>query len=196
VENVIRYLCCAALLTLSLGAAARQPGAGDDEGYNEFTIRASHYPADAPRFENYPATIYLGPLAPTHWRSSAESRLFRTQIKEWGKERPNFAGHYTLAKWGCGTDCTMFAFIDARTGKVYFDHIATNVAVNVHQDLLPGGDWHGSGALRFKADSRLLVLIGMPNEDPKLRGISFYEWTGQRLKLVRRVPVAWYPDKP
>lgn len=192
-EALNRRLCCAALLAFSLNAAAQPPATEDEEAYNEYTIRASHYPADAPRFGDYPARVYHGPLAPTRWQADAGSRMFRTRLKDWGKERPNFAGHYTMAMWGCGTDCTMFMIIDVRTGKVHQPEVATNVAINVHEDLGVGG-WHGAGSLRFRPDSRLLVLIGMPNEDTKQRGISFYEWTGTRLKLIRRVPVAWYPD--
>jgi hypothetical protein len=186
VEDVIRHLCCGALLSLGLNAAAQPTGTPDEDGYNEFTIRASHYPVDAPRFEDYPAKVYKGPLAPTQWRADPASRMFRTHLIRAGEQRPNFAGHFSVASWGCGAGCYAIAFVDARTGKVRYSEVATNVVVNHHADA---GD-----SIRYRPDSRLLVLIGMPNEDPKLRGISFYEWTGTRLKLLRRVPVGWYPD--
>jgi len=188
VEDVIRRAAAAALAALSQSAAAQPPAAPDEDAYNEFTIRASHYPANAPRFEDYPAPVYAGPLAATQWRADSASRMFRTHLINAGKQRPNFSGRFTIATWGCGTDCTALAIIDVRTGKVHHPSIRTNVAVNVHAELLTGR------TLRFRPDSRLLVFIGMPNEDARLRGVSFYEWTGTRLKRVRRVPVGWYPN--
>ena len=174
--------------------AYAQTQAGDDDGaWNEYTIMPSHYPADAPRFEAYPAKVYRGPNAPVRWRADPESRMFRTNLKKWGKAKPNFAGHYILAGWGCGTDCAQIAIIDARTGKVFHpDAAGTAVTVNVHDDF-----WRNDETpLRYRKDSRLLVLIGMPNEDASQRGISFYLWEPPKLRLIRRVPVGWYPDTP
>jgi hypothetical protein len=38
-----------------------------------------------------------------------------------GKEKvgPNFAGHYIVVQWGCGTSCVMMVIVDALTGKIY-----------------------------------------------------------------------------
>jgi len=74
-----------------------------------------------PRFENYPAPkTFVGENAPVII-ASPRARMFRTVIREWAKDKPNFAGHYIVAKWGCGTGCVRYAVIDARTGKVYFN---------------------------------------------------------------------------
>jgi hypothetical protein len=43
-------------------------------------------------------------------------------------------------------------------------------------------------AARFRQDSRLLVIVGAPNEDEARDGVTYYEWTGSRLKLLRFVP--------
>jgi len=46
-------------------------------------------------------------------------------------------------------------------------------------------------ALRFKPDSRLLVMSGSPasegSKDEPKSGLYYYEWTGTRLRLVRVV---------
>jgi hypothetical protein len=189
--------CLLFCVAAGLAVAAPQDDSGE---YNEYAIMPSHFPKNAPRFEDYPAARYDKPGVPARWRDSAMSRMYRTRLSAWSRERPNFAGHFILATWGCGTDCTQLAVIDARNGKVFHPQgVTSNVAVNVHPDLLePAGSfmgaWHGEGALRYRADSRLLVLIGAPNEDNKRRGISFYQWTDTQLKLVRHVHVAWYPD--
>ena len=47
-------------------------------------------------------------------------RQFRTAIRECYNDSENlFAGHYTLATWGCGSPCQMNVLIDRRTGKIY-----------------------------------------------------------------------------
>lgn len=169
----------------------------DDVGYNAVTIHTSDIPRDAPRFESFPAKRFAGKNAKLDLHSDPLTKTFRTQVQKWSKERPNFAGHYILAAWGCGTNCTQLAIIDAITGKVFHPTGVTTIdSTNVHHELLEGGDpWHASGAIRFRPDSNLLVLIGMPEEDTARRGISYYVWNGTKLSLVLFVPRAWYPDR-
>ena len=71
-----------------------------------------------------------------------------------------------------------------------------NAAVNVHDDLLNLAvrridDWHGSGGISYKVDSRLLIIIGMPEERVEDRGISYYVWEEDHLKMVRFVKKTW-----
>lgn len=164
------------------------------DGYNEVTIRPSDIPRDAPRFETYSAKRYFGKNAAPVLDGDPMTKMFRSQIKEWAKAKPNFAGHYILATWGCGSDCTQLAIIDAKTGKVtHPTEAGSNVATNVHHELLEGGNlWHASGSIKFRPDSNLLVLIGMPGEDTDKRGISYFVWDGAKLSLVRFVNKPWY----
>ncbi len=41
-------------------------------------------------------------------------RSYRTQIREGAAKGPNFAGHYTIAEWGCGSSCVSIAIIDVK----------------------------------------------------------------------------------
>jgi hypothetical protein len=172
----------------------------DEDGYNEYTIRPSDIPKDAPRFEEYPAKPFCGPNAAPDLRSHPRSRMYRTSLKLWAREKPNFAGHFILANWGCGTDCTALAIIDARSGKIHHPTGLTfNVAVNVHHDLLnPAANlidaWHGTRAISCRVESRLLIVIGMPEEKVVEREIHYYVWEGDHLKRVRFVKKPWYPE--
>ena len=189
-------LMASVALALAVAVQAHAQQEDEDEDlYNEVTIRPSDIPLDAPRFESYPAAVYTGANARPRLNADARTRLFRTRIKEWAGEKPNFAGHYILATWGCGTDCTQITIIDAKTGKVFHPHgVKYNVAVNVHAALLDGHPtWHNEHALKFRPDSRLLMLIGMPESDARRHGISYYVWRHNRLSLVRFVHKAWYP---
>ena len=99
------------LLLVSCGVAC----AGDENDYDEHSIRASDVPGDAPTFEQYPEhTSYRGPIAAPDVRSNPESRMFRTMIRKGAKRGPNFAGHYTMVFWGCGARCAAVAI--ARIG--------------------------------------------------------------------------------
>jgi hypothetical protein len=90
-----------------------------------------------PRFEDYPAG---SKFAGKHHAPilTQESRQFRTHLSRGAKEKVNFAGHYVLTLWGCGTACQMGAAIDAKTGRVF---------------LIPVG-----GLIEGHPDSRLLAI--------------------------------------
>ena len=182
------------VIACALIAIASTAAAATDEGHNEVTILPSDIPPNAPQFEAYPASVYEGQNALPNLSSDSQTRMSRTRIKEWSKVKPNFAGHYILATWGCGTDCMQMAIIDAKTGKVFHPNgVTLNAANNVHDTLLKGKpNWPNEGSLKFQANSELLVLIGMPEEDTRRRGISYYIWHNNRLSLMRFVPKAWY----
>jgi hypothetical protein len=120
--------------------------------------------------------------------------MYRTRIKEWSQVKPNFAGHYILATWGCGADCVQIAIIDAKTGAVFHPTgVISNTSSNVDEALIDGKPkWPTEGSVKFQTDSQLLILFGMPEEDTKRRGISYYRWHNNKLSLVRFVPRAWY----
>src|SRR4051794_13500037 len=105
----------ALILILVLGAPPLFAAAADQDT-DSYTIRQSDIPRNAPRAADYPAKRYTGINAAPDVRSDARSRSYRTQLTEWAREKPNFAGHYILATWGCGTGCAEIAIIDAITG--------------------------------------------------------------------------------
>jgi hypothetical protein len=174
------------LLVLLISAAVALAETDPSDGYNGYTIRPSDIPADAPRMTDYPAPPFVGKNATLKLNSDAETRMFRTRIAQWAKEKPNFAGHYVFATWACGTDCTQITIIDAQNGRVYHPPgVSTNDSVNVHEALV-------GQTLLFQRDSRLLRLIGMPEERSEERGVSYYLWEHNRLHRIRFVRMGWY----
>lgn len=78
--------------------------------------------------------------------SNKGAKQFRTRLRaEYQDNAPNFAGHYTFAKWGCGSPCQMSLLIDRQTGKIYDS---------------PGA----SLGYEYHVDSRML-LTNLPNEN-------------------------------
>lgn len=143
-------------------------------------------PPGLPRFEDFPA----GPA------SAGRNRLvlkggdvhWRTRLRWTVGQKPDFAGHYVLASWGCGTECVMGAAVDVRTGTVvwlpaslccwYSDEQAAP------EDVEP---------LRFRLDSRLLVLTGRRDERDGDAGTHYYSIEGNRFVHLRDVPL---PGRP
>src|SRR5260221_11687562 len=108
-----------------------------------------------PRFEDYPATeIFKGSPAPPKFRRPGD-RLFRTKIREGAARGPNFAGHYTIADWGCGMGCISIAIVDAKDGRLYdapFRVLAWGEPM-MKESVEP---------LAYNLDSRLLIARGAP----------------------------------
>lgn len=147
------------------------------------TIRAADLPRDAPRFEQFPATgQFHGRLAAPDVQSAARSRLFRTMIRDGAKSGPNFAAHYTIVRWGCGAACAALAIVDANTGAVYHPRNLRVVdSANIDYAQMEKPDGH---LIKYRLDSRLLIVVGAINEDSALRGISYFVWEHQRLRRI------------
>jgi hypothetical protein len=80
-------------------------------------------------------------------------------------------------------------FIDLKTGKVTFLSSLQSVEWNyaVADDLVevPGIE---DSRLVYRPDSRLLVAVGMRNEDERLGGATLYDWRDGAPRLIRFIP--------
>lgn len=132
---------------------------------------------EPPKFKDYLApSLFSGPAATVQIETEAE-KTYRTRLRAAGQVPANFAGDQVLTTWGCGMGCTFGAAVSLRTGKVSF---------------LPGTVccWKGDGArLEFRANSRLLVMAGLINEEGTY-GAHFYEFTGQGFRRVKTIAVS------
>ena len=132
-----------------------------------------------PQFKDYPAVgKYAGKNAPVI--ITADDRRFRTRLREAAQEKPNFAGHYIITAWGCGTGCLMGAVIDANTGKVrWFPHsICCWGEIERDDNFTP---------IVFRLDSRLIVFTGLRNERDRDQGAHFYEFGKTGFKYIRTI---------
>ncbi len=178
--KLLRVFFAAALAACSLGGISAQA----DSTADRHTIVRADLPADAPRFKDYAVPVYAGKPARPAVQTDKRSWLFRTELREQAALGPNFAGHYRLASWGCGTACFQWAIIDLKSGQVFHPpNLASTDHVNVEESLYEGG----IQAVHVRPDSRLLVVVGGINEAPKLRGISWFVWDGRQLKRIRFV---------
>lgn len=55
---------------------------------------------------------------PVNFTTFPEAKLYYSRITNDVALGANFAGHFTLAEWGCGTVCFGYAIIDVKTGAI------------------------------------------------------------------------------
>jgi hypothetical protein len=122
------------------------------------------------------ADVFHGkPAAPTF--DGSKLKNYRTVISEAARKGPNFAGHYTVAEWGCGSGCVSMAIVDAASGRVYEMPFGSLAMDN------PNGSFHKGPIYQLK--SRLFIADGCPNEEGKKCGTYYYEWKDDKFALLR-----------
>jgi hypothetical protein len=117
-----------------------------------------------PQFEDFPvSTVYKGPHAPVDLSSNPEARAYRTRLREGAKKPPNFAGHYVLVDWGCGTQCTVYMMVDVRNGRVF----------DAPQALMGGA---------YRLNSSLFIAAEVdPDDNYPAR---YYRWSNGTFNLI------------
>ena len=137
-------------------------------------------------FDNYAVhlTSKITHAAPPNVKSG-RAHLYRTVIKDEAKLGPNFADHYTIIGIGCGAATTCLAIADAWYGNVYFPPILKSA-----EALLVDTGKINVETLNYRRDSRLLIVVGSPNEKNDRAGISYYIWQSKRLTLIRFIPAS------
>jgi hypothetical protein len=79
-------------------------------------------------FNRYKVSVYEGRRAKVIIKGNPLAENYRTTIREGYKATGlNFAGHYCLVYWGCGSDCQHAAIVDLKTGIVYDGPTAANL---------------------------------------------------------------------
>lgn len=107
---------------------------------------------------------------------------YRASVTRAAQQGPNFAGHYTIAQWSCGTGCSSGIVVDAKTGELYRE--------------MPYGtlDTSGTayGGLSFRIDSTLLIIEGCVDTDQQEIpdcSRAYYRWSPPRFIIIRKVPL-------
>ena len=148
---------------------------------------ASAQNAAPPRFEQYRVVeIFHGtPADPI--LASSEQRNYRTRIRDGVLKTPsvNFAGHYSIVRWGCGSQCVMMAIVDAKTGIIYPPPPSgTGSELYIPLDNL------SDMKVDFRADSQLLVLRNACRDfrNRTTCGIYYLNWENNRFSLLKFIP--------
>ena len=89
--------------------------------------------------------------------------------------RPDFAGHYGVNSWGCGTECVQIGIVNLKNGKVYMPGFAASFGIETRAD---------SRLLIVNPPARLKEEFGddpLPNENYRTQ---YYVWEKNRLVYI------------
>lgn len=148
-------------------------------------------PRGAPDYKQFPAgAVFRGaPARPV--LDSPEAKTFRTRLRNGAKEGADFAGHFKIVTWGCGTSNQCWAVVDEKSGRVVFDELLPSVwSGHVEDDDAPkpAPDEVDDFSIRWRADSSLVKVAGAPREDESREGVGYYNWTGTHFVLIKQYP--------
>jgi hypothetical protein len=182
---VIRTALALLLPSLLIGSTAASSANVMVESNCGVTVAGTHIKPD---FAAYHVPVDKRRPVPIRIRTRHE-RFYATRLRNAPYDGGIFAGHYAIALWGCGAGCREMAIVDYRSGAIHWlPQLHRYSTMNIGEEY---GDF--DVGVRFKADSRLLVFVGTPeNEsdgwlDRRRDGVSFFEWRNDRLHLLRFV---------
>lgn len=188
-----RYMSLGLLLLATLACARQQRDVPSPFEQCRLVTSVDLKDAKAPSFAAYRVVVAKSRAnVQLDLRSNPVAREYRTVLRQELAQGPNFAGHYRVAAWGCGSSCAMLAVIDTDTGRVMtpesFSH-TSGVYFDVEvREAFPESQ-SDSFLFAFRKDSRLLVVLGDLDEDESHEGAFYFVLDGERLKLVHTTAV-------
>jgi hypothetical protein len=89
-----------------------------------------------PRFEDYAVldTTFDGRPAAVNIGTADYGQRFQAILRRGAAAGPNFAGHFTVVTWGCGTACQASVVVDAVTGNLSQQVLTTARGVQFRRD--------------------------------------------------------------
>lgn len=138
--------------------------------------------ASQPRYADFAVAPESIDARPALKLDSAFAREYRTRLAEGLRDLPvNFAGHYVMVTFGCGSTCLYGGMVDARTGRAtalpfLIDSFGSD-KVDIEDPLL------------YRTDSRLVVILGALRDEDEIPRQYFYEWTGEKLVPFCHAPI-------
>lgn len=118
--------------------------------------------------------------APVDLNSAPGASRFRTVLRDGVKKGPNFAGHYAIVEWGCGSSCTSIAVIDVSDGRIMFPD---EISPLFFPGLSEGNQLMDKYELSYYKDSSLLIVNGIPSKTDKV-GSYYYQWKADKFELI------------
>lgn len=104
-----------------------------------------------------------------------KSKRYKTVISFGANKEANFAGHFRVVTWGCGSDCHQFAIVDLKKRTVFMSDTI---------ELVAGAMGNDEDRIFFNVDSSLIVFNGLVNDE--IEGKFFFNWKGGRLVFLCR----------
>lgn len=153
------------LIVIAAGALVFVRNAGEKEQAPQNNL---------PQFADHATTTQMiTDPAPVNFDTYPQARNFETAITEQAAKGPNFAGHYTIIEWGCGTNCQGHAIVDAETGEIALTGLVSNFG------------------LAYQKGSELVIAnptSTIPARVPFEVKTQYYQFDGSTLNLLKIIP--------
>jgi hypothetical protein len=170
-------LAIGSLAALSGAFRSATPSASRQEAAAASPSPDNAMPCGTLSFEQFPAgPLYAETPHEPDFSSDRQAYQFRTAIRNAVRSGTNFAGHYVVASWGCGTSCQESAIIDAATGAIAHFGIPSSYGIEV------------------RATSSLLV-VNPPSQVPDVQegaqegmATDYYEFSSGTLRKICSQP--------
>jgi hypothetical protein len=173
---LILFACVALAASAADARPQKRPRA---KGANRANAAGAATAGESPRFEDYPVReVYRGRVAPVIL-DTKRARMFRSKLREDSRQGTNFAGHYTVVFWGCGTGCAQVAVVDARTGRVYWPPLE-------YTDIPSAPEDAATPHPNFRPGSKLLVLTRARYDGQGSYTAYYYLFDKNRFRLLRQ----------
>jgi len=118
-------------------------------------------------------------------RFDKESIQYRTRLRQAYSARVNFAGQYVVVVWGCGTGCLAGGVVDRVSGRAHLLPWSVQTCCYDEEKEITRPD--GFRLIQVKADSRVIILNGILNEDGPA-GRHVFTFDGVYFKPIRMIP--------
>lgn len=115
------------------------------------------------------ASVFHGPVQLPHFKDRDRAFAdYRTRISDGMRQGANFAGHYALIGWGCGTSCKVYVVGDVITGRMFDFPLSGEEFIDLRIEAWP--------------DSRLILASWAAETNPGGVGSMGYNCLSQRLQ--------------
>jgi hypothetical protein len=151
------------------------------------------HPKPNPKFKDYATgEVFRGRAAKIVWPSDVDPhdpnlQKMREAVQDTIPRKPNFAGHYAIVEYSCGTECSQITVVDLKNGLVLM--AVPYDTLDLDADPKVGIPYPG---LSYKRNSRLLVASGCFDWDsPESKrecGTKYFELKDDGFALLKYVP--------
>jgi hypothetical protein len=131
----------------------------------------------APQFQDFASNTVTINKSVAPDLSTGRARQYKTRLREAIKLPANFAGHYRIVIWGCGTSCATGAVLDKSDGRVVFLPFTICCSEDYSDNFQP---------IAYRQDSRLIIFSGLIDE-AGVNGAHYYLFDGRKFGFLKTI---------
>jgi hypothetical protein len=129
--------------------------------------------------------------------TTASDPLLSARFQSASKEPPNFAGHYRVVLWGCGSECINGGMVDLKIGRVLSPPLVETLEAQKNFNICQSA--YAPSRIEFHKNSRLMIvhcgLNFVMHLNKNVPDAQYFVWDGKQFRLLRRLHLPNGQDK-